>query len=101
MASPESPDRLDISDDARLARQTRRVAALERQVEARIEQVADLRRQLAHAERLVRAAKDEATASALRAVQYDALMATFTMRALRLPRAAYAAARKLVDQRHS
>ena len=99
MAVEEGPDQLDIAPEARIERLTRRVAALERQVEARIGQVDDLQRRLRHAENLDGASQQEMAAAKAKAAEYDALMATFTMRALRLPRAAYAVVRKVAAGR--
>ena len=93
--TPESPsDRLDVSAEARAERLARRVAALERQIESRIEQVEDLRRRLAHAEREGMATGSDPVEARRKAAQYDALMATFTMRALRVPRAVYGEVRR-------
>ena len=99
-ASGGSTDRLEIPPDARVERLQRRAAALERQLEARIAQVDELRDRLAEQERLAAAAKDDAAraraeAEALRpeAAEYEALMQTFTMRALSRPRSWYASAR--------
>ena len=94
-------DPLEIPADAQLERLQRRVAALERQLEARIAQVDDLRRQLDERAAPAGAAREDAArvraeADVLRhkAEQYDALMRTFTMRALGGPRAWYASARR-------
>ena len=105
----EASDRLDPAPEAQLDRLRRRVSALERQLEARIAQVDALNDRLAaQAERPaapageeVAAARDEAARArhqadllAAKAAEYDALMGTFTMRALRLPRAWYGAVRR-------
>jgi predicted RNase H-like nuclease (RuvC/YqgF family) len=96
MVSPDggSPDALEIPLDAQVERLQRRVSALERQLEARIAQVEELRNRLAGPEELV--AEEQADDEILRrkAAEYDALMQTFTMRALSRPRAWYAAARR-------
>ena len=97
MAVEGASDELQVSPEARLERLTRRIAALERQVEARIAQVEDLQRRLAHAENVARVSQEalaEAEAAKPKAAEYDALMNTVTMRALRLPRSWYAAARR-------
>jgi len=92
MPIEETSDDLSVSDGARTERLTRRVAALERQVEVRIDQVEDLQRRLAHAENLVRAGEQQGMAA--KAAEYDALMNTFTMKALRMPRSWYGEARR-------
>lgn len=94
MAVEEASDDLRVSAEARVERLTRRAAALERQVEARITQVEDLQRRLAHEENQARAARHEAAVAMPKAIEYDALMNTVTMKALRLPRAWYGAARR-------
>lgn len=94
MALESTSDRLNVSTEARAERLARRVAALERQVEARVEQVEDLRRQLAHAERQATSNASELAEARRIKAEYDALMATFTMRALRLPRAVYGEVRR-------
>jgi len=104
MSGGGSSEDLQVSAEAREHRLARRVAALERQVETRIAQVEDLQRRLAHAENGWRAAEEARGASERRAadadgargkaVEYDALMGTFTMRALRVPRTWYAQARQ-------
>ena len=100
----EGPDQLEVSAEARADRLARRVAALERQLEARIEQVEHLRRQLAHGE--AHSAFDDRRSNATsfselerKAAEYDALMRTFTMRALSRPRGWYAALRRRVSRR--
>ena len=98
-AGDEASGELQVPAEARAERLARRVAALERQVEARIEQIEDLKRLLLHAENLVAAARQETAAAKLKGAEYDALMRTFTMRALRLPRGAYGMARRLVTAR--
>ena len=84
--------------DALVERLQRRIAALERQLEARIAQVADLQVQLAEQQRqAMRVSRDGAMSEeelSRKAAEYDALMATLTMRALRRPRAWYAQARR-------
>jgi chromosome segregation ATPase len=84
--------------DALVERLRRRVAALERQLGVRIEEVASLRAQLAEAHRLLGDSR-EAEARAWREVEqwkteHEALMNTLTMRALRRPREWYGAARR-------
>lgn len=98
MALESTSDRLEVSAEARAERLARRVAALERQVEARIGQVDDLRRRLAHAERQAMPIGSELESSR-KAAEYDALMATFTMRALRLPRSVYGDVRRRLRER--
>ena len=90
-----STDRLEIPPDARLERLQRRVAALERQLDARIAQVEELRHRLDDQERLM----GQVDVLQSKAGQYDALMRTFTMRALSRPRAWYAAARRRLRRR--
>ena len=94
-------DSLEITPDAQLERLQRRVAALERQLDARIAQVDELRHRSEEQERSAVAARDDAAraraeADLLRhkAEEHDALMHTFTMRALSRPRALYASARR-------
>lgn len=79
----------------------RRTAALERQLQVRIDQVEDLQRRLAHQDRVAAEARDDAAharqeveALRPRAAELDALMNTMTMRALRLPRAWYGDVRR-------
>lgn len=102
-AEGEAAERLEIPHDAQVERLRRRSAALERQLEARIAQVEDLQRRLAEAERP--GAAGEAEVAALRQeaerwrTEYEALMNTFTMRALRQPRRWYAAARRRLGGR--
>jgi len=76
----------------------RRAAGLERQLEARITQVSTLQDRLAEQERVADRARRDATAARREAeaarFEYDALMHTVTMRAVRVPRAWYAAARR-------
>jgi hypothetical protein len=99
-------DPLEAAPGAVLARLRRRSAALERQLEARIVQVAALDAQLEEQQRLAREAAEDAVrareeAKALRpkAAEYDALMNTLTMRALRLPRAWYGLVRARLARR--
>jgi len=102
MAVEERADELQIAEEARADRLARRVAALERQVEARIAQVEDYQRRLAHAENGWKAAEKAAGEAAevlWKAKEYDALMGTLTMKALRLPRTWYGQARRLVESR--
>jgi len=102
MAVEEATDELQVTAEAREDRLARRVAALERQVEARIAQVEDYQRRLAHAENGWKAAEEAAGGAAevlWKAKEYDALMGTLTMKALRLPRTWYAQARRLVESR--
>jgi predicted RNase H-like nuclease (RuvC/YqgF family) len=99
-ANGGSSDRLDVPADARVERLQRRIAALERQLEARIAQIADLQEHLAEQQRRIRLAEGDGpvpvTEVELRhkAAEYDALMATLTMRILRRPRAWYTEARR-------
>ena len=96
MLAPDggSSDPLEIPTDAQVERLQRRVAALERQLEARIAQVDELRNRLASPEQLVAEERAEADVLRRKAAEYDALMQTFTMRALSRPREWYAAARR-------
>jgi chromosome segregation ATPase len=104
MGVEEASDDLRVTAEARGERLARRVAALERQVEARIAQVEDYQRRLAHAENAARTAEDalrtaerrveEASQALGKAKEYDALMGTITMKALRLPRSWYGRARR-------
>ena len=100
MLSPSGgpTDRLEISPEAEVKRLRRRVAALERQLQARIAQVDDLRDRLTRQERRLAAADGEASRTPQdadpRIAEYEALMNTLTMRALRRPRDWYAAARR-------
>jgi hypothetical protein len=91
----EPSDPLEVSQDALVKRLQRRVAALERQLEARIAQVADLQARIAQHQQ---DRPDPGVDADLRhrAAQYDALMATATMRALRLPRAWYGEVRRRI-----
>lgn len=98
---------LEIADEARTARLQRRAAGLERQLEARIAEIARLRERLAHHEAIERAttsrdsgAQQEHDVLRQKAAEYDALMRTLTMRGLRLPRTWYAAARRRLPGRH-
>ena len=105
----EASGRLDPAHEDQLDRVRRRASALERQLEARIAQADALddphadqaQRPAAPAGEEVAAARDEAARArhqadllAAKAAEYDALMGTFTMRALRLPRAWYGAVRR-------
>ena len=96
MLSPTggSTDRLEIPADAQLERLQRRVAAMQRQLDARIAQVDELRSRLADNDRLVAEATREAEILRSKAAQYDALMQTLTMRVLRRPRDWYITARR-------
>ena len=104
MGVEEASDDLRVTAEAREERLARRVAALERQVEARIAQVEDYQRRLAHAENAARTAEDalrraesgaeEVSQMLQKAREYDALMGTITMKALRLPRSWYGRARR-------
>ncbi|HEV2761261.1 MAG TPA: hypothetical protein VGV86_17000 [Acidimicrobiales bacterium] len=104
MGVEEASDDLQVTAEARHERLARRVAALERQVEARIAQVEDYQRRLAHAENAARAAEEalrtaerraeEASQVLGKSSEYDALMGTITMKALRLPRSWYGRARR-------
>jgi len=90
---PGDGDRVDVPADARAARLARRVDSLTRQLEARIAEIDDLERQLAHL-RNARPGGATAEVDARKAAEYDKLMATITMRLLRRPRQAYATARR-------
>jgi hypothetical protein len=100
-------DQFEVTEAARADRLARRVKALERQLEARIEQVEDLQHQLAHREALhaalVESHSDTAGFSEVerKAAEYDALMRTFTMRVLRRPREWYSAVRRWLVRRSS
>ena len=104
MGVEEASDDLRVPAEARQERLARRVAALERQIEARIAQVEDYQRRLAHAENAARTAEDalrraeggaeEVSQMLEQAKEYDALMGTITMKALRLPRSWYGRARR-------
>ncbi len=89
---------LDVPVEALVERLRRRVAALERQLDARIENVTALRQQLDEAHELLGASREgEARAwreVERRAAEHDALMNTLTMRILRRPREWYGAARR-------
>lgn len=103
MLSPGGVDGpLDVSVDALVERLRRRVAALERQLDARIGQAATLQAELAEVHRLLAEARDgEARAwreVERRKAEHEALMHTFTMRALRRPREWYGAARRRLDR---
>ena len=104
-ANGGSSDRLDVPPDARVERLQRRVAALERQLEARIAQIADLQLHLAEQQRRAeRAERDGPVPIAEaelrhKAAEYDALMATLTMRILRRPRAWYTQVRRRLARR--
>jgi hypothetical protein len=93
-------DRLDVPTDALIGRLQRRITALERQLDARIAQIADLQAHLAEQQRRAMRVEGDSAAPLTdlelrhKAAEYDALMATLTMRALRLPRAVYAQARR-------
>lgn len=104
-ARREPSDPLEVPPDALVERLQRRIAALERQLEARIAQVTELQSRLLETEHQHRVAAEEpaqalAEADALRhkAAEYDALMATLTMRALRRPRAWYGQARRRLSR---
>ena len=103
MLSPDAglSDHLEIPPDAYVERLQRRITALERQLDARIAQVEELKVRLGEHDGLAPADTDEPVraweeAEILRhkAAEYDALMNTFTMRALSRPRAWYASARR-------
>jgi hypothetical protein len=77
---------LDVSPEARIQWLESRTAALERQLEYRIQQAM---------------ARDDLSRLLIaKAKQYDELMQTRTMRILRRPRAAYAWLRRLNRDRH-
>ena len=95
-------DRLDVPADAHVERLQRRIAALERQLEARIAQIADLQVHLAEQQRRAQRAEGDGPVPIgevelrHKAAEYDALMATLTMRILRRPRAWYTQVRRRV-----
>jgi chromosome segregation ATPase len=98
-------DPVEAPPDAMIERLKRRTAALERQLQARIDQVEDLQRRLAHHEKVAAAATEEAAnlrreveALRPRAAELEALMNTVTMRALGRPRAWYGEARRLLER---
>lgn len=97
---PGEADRLDVPAEALAARYARRVEGLTRQLEARIDKIDDLERQLAHL-RLESLRDAEAEVNARKAAEYDALMNTLTMRLLRRPREAYGAVRRWLLRRDS
>jgi len=88
------PEAAKITPGASIERLQRRNAALQRQLEARIAQVGDLRALLEERERAGTCGAVEVEALRARAAEYDALMATMTMRVLRRPRAWYAEVRR-------
>ncbi len=81
-----------MSSDAYVERLQRRNVALQRQLEARISQVGGLQARLDERERAGPAGAAEVELLRARAAEYEALMATMTMRALRRPRAWYTGA---------
>lgn len=90
-------DDLQVTEAACQDRLERRIAALERQLEARIAQIDEYQRRLAQAEGVARAAEramGDVPQVVWKAAEYDALMNTATMKALRLPRSWYARARR-------
>ena len=97
-AHDESFDPLEVPPDALVERLQRRIAALERQLEARIAQVADLQARLDGHAGHVDAAWAEEEVLRSKAAEYDALMATLTMRILRRPRAWYGQARRRLSR---
>jgi len=101
MAGDGASDDLQVTAEAVQDRMARRIAALERQVERRIAQVEDYQRRLAHAENAAQEAERslrDAPQLQWKAAEYDALMGTMTMKALRLPRSWYARARRAALQ---
>jgi hypothetical protein len=101
MAVDDASGDLHLTAESREDRLARRVAALERQVEARIAQVEDYQRRLAHAENAWAAAEraaEDAAEVRWKAEEYDALMGTLTMKALRVPRAWYGRARRMASR---
>ena len=84
----------EVPVDALVARLQRRVAGLERQLEARIAEIGRLHERLSDQERQTRAARDDAKRAQVKADELDALLGTFTMRALRRPREWYGAVRR-------
>ena len=93
----------DIPVDALVDRLRRRTAAVERQLDARIEEVGTLRARIADHDNVLAAAR-EGEARAWREVErltaeHEALMSTLTMRILRRPRDWYGAARRRLGRR--
>ncbi len=70
----------------------RRSAALERQLDSRIGEVAALKERLAERDRQGDVVLGDIEVMRAKAAEYDALMATLTMRALRRPREWYSEA---------
>jgi len=109
MSGDGASGELQVTAEAVQERLARRIAALERQVEARIAQVEDYQRRLAHAENALRSAENasreaersigDAHQVLWKAAEFDALMGTITMKALRLPRSWYAQARRAASRR--
>jgi len=96
---PAGPDRLDVPADALAARLARRVEGLTRQLEARIGETEDLKRQLNHLRGGTATPEQVAEENAHKAAEYDALMNTLTMRLLRRPRHVYATVRNHLSDR--
>lgn len=86
------PRELDMADDARVAHLERRVAALTRQLEIRIGEVAAARDERDQLRRQLDAAMAKAD-------DYERLMATATMRLLRVPRDFYGRLRDRTEGR--
>jgi len=92
------PDALHLDAEGQAERMTRRVRALERQLEIRIDQVEDLKRQVAHYKRMSQDPRSGAEIEQLehKAAEYDALMSTFALRVLRRPRSWYGMFRRRI-----
>jgi hypothetical protein len=80
------PTEVEIGDEDRVARLEARLAHVLRQLETRIAQVDELNAEIVR----LRSAREDADRYRR---QFDALMATKTMRALRIPRQLYTKAR--------
>lgn len=87
------------ADDALVERLRRRGAALQRQLDAGVSEIVDLKARLGERVPASSPPRDEAAAAReldilrFKAAEYDALMQTLTMRALQRPRQWYALAR--------
>lgn len=92
-----SSDQLEVPPDALVERLQRRVAALERQLDARIARIDQLQARVEDQDRAllqIPQLEHEMAALRLRVEEYDRLLQTFTMRTLQRPREWYAAARR-------
>ena len=104
--APQLPDRLEITDEALAARAERRVERLVRQLELRIAELDEVRPRLDRAEAELAAARlalegcqAELRTARAKADEHDRLLATKTMRLLRVPRAAYGRVREEAARR--